>query len=66
MNTIKIAEKFAKEPVKYVGRDTGTRYQDGSEDFQEYFETQDGKHIVVEHRHVGNKTWAQESDGVVW
>lgn len=69
MNTQKIAEKFAGEPVKFVGSQSGTRYVDGGEDREEYFESVSGKHIVVEvpHKSFGNeKPWAHKSDGIVW
>ncbi len=70
MSTQKIAEKFAGEPVEYVGSQSGTRYADGGEDREEYFESVSGKqHIVVAvpHKSFGSeKPWAHKSDGVVW
>jgi hypothetical protein len=65
MNTKKVAEKFAKEPVRFVESEPGTRYVDGGCDRKEYFESQSGKRIVVECPHQG-KPFARKSDGVVW
>jgi hypothetical protein len=66
MNTQKVAQQFAKEPVENVGRQLGTRYADGGQDFEEYFESNSGKHVVVQYSHVDNNMLAHKSDGVVW
>lgn len=50
---------------RYVGEQDGTRYTDGGQDVDMYFEVND-RHVVASYRHVGDEITCRLSDGVVW